>query len=109
MKKNTEEIDFAIDFSLSALDLAYMLAYTILQRNPILSHIIPLYFFVLSKQNYSIHVTNLLIELPVRRNRHGPVELVAHRLGKDLFDWDFVPLAPCHRDSRIHVVELYVM
>lgn len=50
MKKNTEEIDFAIDFSLSALDLAYMLAYTILQRNPILSHIIPLYFlYFLSK------------------------------------------------------------
>lgn len=61
----------------------------------------PLYFIV----NLLV-IGNIRIEFPVRRNSHCPVELISHRLGEHLLDRNFIPLAPCHSDSRIHVIQL---
>lgn len=49
---------------------------------------------------------NLLVKLPVVIHSHGPIKFVAHCLGKNLFDWHFVSLAPSDWNTRIHVVEL---
>ena len=50
--------------------------------------------------------TSLLLELPVWRHGHGPVELVPQRLGEDLVDGHLAALAPGNGDARVHVVDL---
>lgn len=49
---------------------------------------------------------DLLVELPFRWHGHGPVELVAQRLGEDLLNRHLIALAPRDRDTRVHVVDL---
>ena len=60
----------------------------------------------LSNHTPSILLADFLIELPIRRNSHGPIKLVTHGLGKHLFDWDLVALTEGNRYPRIHVVQL---
>mmetsp|Transcript_4857 Transcript_4857/g.14049 ORF Transcript_4857/g.14049 Transcript_4857/m.14049 type:complete len:802 (+) Transcript_4857:94-2499(+) len=49
---------------------------------------------------------NARVEGPFGFDGHGPIELVAKGLGKDLLDGYLVSLAPRHGDPRIHVVDL---
>ncbi len=59
--------------------------------------------------NYQITIRLCLhgsFKLPCRRHSHRPVELISQGPCEYLVDWHLAPLAPRHRDPRVHVVDL---
>ena len=49
---------------------------------------------------------DLAVKFPIRFHSHGPVKFVTKRLRKDLFNRNFVSLAPGYRNTGVHVVDL---